>query len=401
MHDRRKIAINLSLLQFLNTGLYAFILAFFPLYAEALAYSPAEIGILMVLVILAITLASPTLLFVSGSKCTPKFLVITCSLASILSYILLLNSSSFNQLALCITAFVFLKTGSNALFDVDILTRSAHGELRFEHIRVWGSIGFVVLGIFLGIFADYTGIIDTTKYFLAIIVMQSAISIVLCKLLDPKDISTSRPPLRQIINTTFSPKVILLFVTLALNWFAHAPLYVYLSLYLKSIGWNSSTISLAWNIGVLGEVLLFLGFRRLELKRSLNSLLILGMCVTVIRLVIMSLVSSLPMILIAQILHAFTFGLCYLTSIRLCYDWFPKGFKEKSQGLLGLVSVGIGGIGGRITVSYLARDYQNYQQCIELFVFASWVALAGVVTSVLCRREAVKDTARNTEIPIA
>lgn len=384
MQASHKTKLLFSIIQFLNTGIFAFILAFFPVYAEGLGFLAKEIGIMNAGVMLATMLASPLILQLVKPHRSPPYLLRVSSFLTPISFLMVLYARDFIYLTISWTLFVALRIAGNTLVDVHLLKLTSKGILRFEKIRVWGSVGFVILGAIFGLLTDSFGIISATQILFIYVLIQSALSYYLAPLLHDVPNLLPQLPKRELLSALLNRRIIALFLSVGLNWLSHAPLYVYLSLYLKGIGWSSNEISLAWNVGVIAEILFFLLLRRIELKISLTSLLVVSMIVSAFRWYLLAVTESFQLILFAQFLHAFSFGACYMASIRLSYDWFPEGYKEKSQGLLTLFGVGIGSLMGRWMVTVLADRYESYADFNEMFYFASCIAILATFVSLFC-----------------
>ncbi len=79
---------------------------------------------------------------------------------------------------------------------------------------------------------------------------------------------------------------ICLTLTVVFNAAAHGVVYTYLFYLLNELGWSGERISLAWNIGVVTEIVMFLLFARLRrrftlwfiLRASFGGVLINGCC---------------------------------------------------------------------------------------------------------------------------
>jgi MFS transporter, PPP family, 3-phenylpropionic acid transporter len=381
-----------STTHFLNTGFFAFILVFSPLYAEQIGFSAVQIGILNTSIMLASMLSSPLVLQLAGPNLTPGRLLQASALLAPVFFVLLLLTDDFFIFLLLWTAFIALRVAGGTLIDVQLVKHSAHGALRFEFIRTWGSVGFIALGFLLGFLFDLYHPIRVVQYLTAYVILQSILCFVISKFLEPYEQSDTVFTFRKVLGLLRQSRIAGLFLSVSLIWLSHAPFYVYLSLYLQSIGWSSSEISLAWNIGVIAEILLFLFFRRISVKFSLRKVLLVSMLITVIRWVVMGYFQNFYVLLFSQILHAFSFGACYLVSIRLTYEWFPEGYKEKSQGLLTFFGQGLGSFAGRWLVSVLSAYYVSYSDFYGMFYVSALVAMVAVmVCFVYCKDDRNQD----------
>jgi PPP family 3-phenylpropionic acid transporter len=375
MQISRQTKFLFSISHFFNTGFFVFVLAFFPLYAEKSGFSAVQIGILNIWSMVASMLSSPLVLTLAGSRFSPSLLLRITSLFAPLLYFLMLLSSDFILFIFCWTIFVGLRGAGGTLIDVQLIRNSARGALRFEYVRTWGSVGFVVLGFLLGFLFDRFDNISVVQYLLLYVIFQSALCFYVSNHLEIYEIPENRITFKTVFSLLRDSRILGLFISISLIWLSHAPFYVYFSLYLQDIGWTSTEISWAWNLGVLAEILFFLIFRRLSLKNSMRTILLFSMSCAVLRWMLLGYSSDFYLILFSQMLHAFTFGGCYLVSIHLTHEWFPRGLKEKSQGLLVFFGQGLGSLAGRWFVSFLAGYYADYAGFSNMFYASSIVAL--------------------------
>ena len=92
---------------------------------------------------------------------------------------------------------------------------------------------------------------------------------------------------------------------------AHAPFYVFFSLYLAHLGYAKSAIGLFWALGVIAEVGLFLLQKRLFDRFSATGLLLATMLLCVLRFAMTAAAARMPavaaiVLILAQLLHAAT-----------------------------------------------------------------------------------------------
>jgi MFS transporter, PPP family, 3-phenylpropionic acid transporter len=144
------------------------------------------------------------------------------------------------------------------------------------------------------------------------------------------------------------PGFLLLLGAVALTWASHGPLYVYLSLYLKGLGWSGQMISLAWNVGVFAEILVFSFFYRLEGRFALMTIFRVSIFLALVRWLILANFTNPLCILASQALHAFSFGAFYLASIKLAFRTLPDDMRDRGQGFLTGLGSGLGSFLGRM-----------------------------------------------------
>lgn len=371
---------TLSTFQFFNVGLFSFYVAFLPLYLNHIGLSAQQIAVQNFLATLIMMFSQPLVLEITGGKFTPSRIIKVLSILSLVTYLLFLSTVDFLSVSIFWSIFIASRVSSLTLIDVDILGKiKGNASIKFEHIRLWGSVGFIVIGFILGIlFKSYDAVFGTRAVILLVLI-QTILSFNISGILANPVAQHVKP--KEVINALKSKKVFLLFTVVGLIWVSHAPLYTFFSLYLERLGFSPSFISLCWNLGVVGEIVLFMLFSRLEKLFSLKAILQFSIIATVLRWLLLANCQSGAVIICSQLLHAFSFGGVYLCGVKLSYSFFPEGIKHKSQGYLSLLGIGLGSLLGRIGLSALTGSLQDYSDVTVYFILAMMVSIIAFVVS--------------------
>ena len=128
---------------------------------------------------------------------------------------------------------------------------------------------------------------------------------------------------------------------------AHGPYYTFFSIHLEALGYSRSFIGLMWALGVVAEILLFLVMARLLERFSLRQVLLASFLIAALRwLLLGQLADHLGVLLIAQLMHAATFGSFHAAAIHFVQRSFGHRQQGQGQALYASLS-GIGGALGR------------------------------------------------------
>jgi len=231
-------------------------------------------------------------------------------------------------------------------FDAVTIQYLHHDSHRYSQVRLWGSIGFIVFVAGLGVLFD-----SISVSYLPIIIW------VLLGLLWLSCCSVKEPPAREVqheathwFRVLKKPAVILFFSATLLLQFSFGGYYAFFSLYLDSMGYSRSVIGLLWALGVVAEVVLFLLVHRLMPKLGAVQLLGWSLLITAGRwLLIAFLPEYLSVLIVAQCLHAFSFGAAHAASIELIRQFFCGTNSGQGQALYSALTFGIGGALGAIS----------------------------------------------------
>jgi PPP family 3-phenylpropionic acid transporter len=157
---------------------------------------------------------------------------------------------------------------------------------------------------------------------------------------------------------------------------AHGVLYNFYSIYLSEHGYSKGAIGLLWSVGVICEIAIFMLMPKIMARFSLKLILLTSLVLAVIRFTLIGVsVDSLWMIILAQTLHAATFGSFHAASVEVVTQFFKGRHQAKGQAIYNSVAYGVGGAIGGIAGGY-ALQYLGGQQT---FVLAAVFPLLGLV----------------------
>jgi len=143
------------------------------------------------------------------------------------------------------------------------------------------------------------------------------------------------------------PQVLTLLGACALMAVAHGPYYTFFSIYLVDHGYAKSAVGALWTLGVVCEIGVFFAMPWLMRRFSLPHMLMLSMALAVLRFLLIAWqVDTLWLLLLAQTLHAATFGAFHAAAVALVHHFFRGRHQSRGQALFGSVTYGAGGMLG-------------------------------------------------------
>src|SRR3569832_1877243 len=146
-------------------------------------------------------------------------------------------------------------------------------------------------------------------------------------------------------------EVIAFFASTFLMIAAHSALYVYFSLYLAQIGYSKIVIGMMWSLGVIAEIVFFFYQGPIFRRYGVRHLMIASLLIAVVRFAMIGyLAQSLLWLLIAQLLHAVTFGTHHSASVATLQKWFSGPLQARGQALFISISYGLGGSFGGLVL---------------------------------------------------
>jgi PPP family 3-phenylpropionic acid transporter len=327
------------------------LLPYWGLYLLALGFEPARIGELMAIP-QATKLVAPNLWGWLADRTGWRMRMVRWAcLATALSFAgVYAAGNSYLGLALVGLLFSFFWNAALPQFEAVTLNHLGEHVHRYSQVRLWGSVGFVVAAVGVGFLVQDWGVGIVPGLLLGLFVALWLNSLLVPDRSAPPTVQTS-PPLGRVLR---QPAVIAFFAACFLNQAAHGPYYGFFSLYLETYGYSREFIGLLWGLGVTVEVGMFLLMHRLLPRFGPRQLMLAALALAAQRwLLIGHFARELPILLFAQTLHAFSFGVFHAVSIHLIHQFFPGSLQGRGQALYSSLSFGVGNAVGSLAAGYL------------------------------------------------
>ncbi|MFC3625410.1 MFS transporter [Vogesella amnigena] len=317
---------------------------FWSLYLESLAFSPLQISILMSLSTLA-RIVSPVFWgWQSDRSGKRRAIIFWTSFAAVACFLLVVWQRSFWGMFATLALGFFFWAAALPLAEATTsqLTRSQPG--RYSRIRVWGSIGFVCLASSGGYLLEWLSLASLPWLLCVLLAL-----VVLAGWTVPEVAPEKRSRHQDsMLDTLRQPRVVALFACCFLLAFGMGPYYNFYSLGLKEAGYDKAATGWLWSVGVLAEIVVFWQMPRLMARFSLERLMLASLLVSAARFALIASLLAVPALaVLAQLGHAFTFGVHHAASVGLIHRLFSEQQQARGQGLYTVASFGIGGsLGG-------------------------------------------------------
>ncbi len=355
------------------------IIPFWSLYLKDLGLHPANIGSLLA-VPMATRLVAPYLWGHIADRSGRRLAVIRfTSAAAAVCFAGVFLGQDFWWLLLVLLCFSFFWNAPLPQFEAITMAHLSSRSDRYAMVRLWGSVGFILTSMLLGPVLERTGIGLVPWVMLALFIGMWLTSLVVPDVDTPTEIGEPT----AITRVLRQPVVLALFAVCLLVQASHGPYYGFYSIYLQDNGYAAGLIGLLWAVGVVAEVLLFLIMHRLLPRYGARNLMLVTLALTTLRWLLVGwMVDSLEVLVLAQVLHAFSFGVYHAVAISLVHRFFPGSLQGRGQALYSSLSFGAGGSLG-IFLSGLGWDQLSPQ---SIFSTAAVVAAVGWVVAVLALR---------------
>jgi PPP family 3-phenylpropionic acid transporter len=244
---------------------------------------------------------------------------------------------------------------------------------------LWGSVGFILLAVISGELLDRQGIDSMPWIALA---MLALVLIASWRMQESPhvDAQQDRPSVRALLQRR---EVIAFFASTFLMIAAHSSLYVFYSLYLAQIGYSKTVIGLMWSLGVVAEIVFFFYQTPIFRRFGVRKLMVASLLIAVLRFLMIGFCAqSLFWLLIAQVLHAATFGVHHSASVATLQRWFSGPLQARGQALFISISYGLGGTAGGLVLSVFWDRFGAQ----SIYLTSALFALAGAGAAALSYR---------------
>ena len=369
------------------------VVPYWGLFLQSRGFNPTEIGQLMAIFLLTKLIAPNVWASIADNMTAKKgsslSLLKQAAFVTFILYCLMFLVESFWATAAVMFSFCIFWNASLPQLEAATLNHLQDRRDKYGQVRLWGSVGFIVMVQSLGLIMDVTGpeailpagAIAILSVFFASLLLRKPNKQADEKLVinDP-DISQDKPiKLLSLVNKN----VVFLLTLCVFMQVSHAPWHTFFSIYLEGYGYSKSSIGALWSIGVVFEILVFIVGYKLLQRFRLADLLTFTFLIAAIRWVM---VASFPesgwLVLITQIMHSVTYGLYHSVMIKLIDRLFQGRYQIRGQALYSSITFGLGGAIGSFISGHIWTVYgQN-----ELFMVSGLMMLLVFVISLFFTR---------------
>lgn len=318
---------------------------FWGLYLHSLAFNALQIGVLMSLLQVMRIFAPNVWGHLADRSGRRLAIVRLAATVSLLAFVGVFWAESFWALFVVMSLISFFWSASLPLVEATTLSHLGERTDRYGRIRLWGSIGFIVVVLGLGWALDHASI-----RLVPWVVLGLLLGIVLTARFIPEARIAQRedahPPLGEVLR---QPAVLALLAAAMLMAAAHGPYYTFFTIHLVEAGYSKSAAGWLWALGVVCEIGVFLAMPRVFARVRVESVLLLTLLVAVLRFLLIGWqAGNLPLLLLAQLMHAFTFGAYHASALALVHRYFTGKNQARGQALYNSLAFGVGGTIGSL-----------------------------------------------------
>jgi len=341
------------------------------LYLEALGFDAVAIGSLMA-VLMATKIVAPNVWgWIADHHGHRMRIVRFASLAALIAFAGVFAVRGFWGLAAVMALYSFFWNASLPQFEAVTFNHLGRRAARYARIRVWGSVGFIVTVVGVGQWVDRAG-----PSVVVWAVLATFFGVWVASLLVPdREEEKGHEVQEPFLDVLRRREVAAFFVAVFLMQASHGPYYAFYTIYLQEWGYSKTVIGGLWGLGVLAEVTLFLFFMHRLLERfSTRRILLASLALAGLRWALIGWFPDQPsMMVLAQLLHAASFGSFHASAIHMIHHHFKGRHQGRGQALYASMSFGAGGAAGTFASGFVWAHWGD----AVAYTLASFVALAG------------------------
>jgi len=361
------------------SGFYLFYFAvlgtmvpYWGLYLKSLGYDALAIGQLMAIP-MATKIIAPNVWGWIGDRYGQRMKIVQlASFSSMLIFTLIFWVQGFTLLAVAMVLFSFFWNASLPQFEVITLAYLGKQVKLYSRVRLWGSIGFILAVLILGKLIDRYGIAVVPYAVFSVYAAIWLASLLIADVtIQPQQDETS-----SFLSILKKPPVTAFLAAAFLMQFGHGAYYAFFSIYMETVGYSKSMIGQLWALGVIAEVIVFIFMHNFLHRFGAAKVLMFSLLLAFCRWILIGWhPDSLPVLLIAQTLHAATFGTFHAAAIHFVHRSFRGQHQGRGQALYSSISFGLGGALG----SLLAGSLWDTSGPVVTFTISAVVSLLAAI----------------------
>ncbi len=257
--------------------------------------------------------------------------------------------------------------------QIEVMTQNSirRSAKLYARIRLWGSIGFIVLAVISGEVIEQFSV-------QAFIYLGSAVLFFLGLttfwLQQPKIQPFAAITQSSLLSKLFQLRFLVFFFSGMLLQISFAPYYGFFALYLRDLTYPSYAVGLLIGLGVVAEIFIFIYVGKIFKFFDIKAILVFSMFITALRWLLVAKFGQLSWLLaLSQLGHAASFALFHSASILFLQQHFDVNQQSRAQAIYIGGVYGVGGAIGAYFSGVFWLDGQGAEHTFMLAVFAAFI----------------------------
>lgn len=349
--------IALSLFYFFYFSIIGVYVIFMPKVLDMLGYAPIEIGIIFSAAPLVRFIVP--FLFIKGLKLSLNTFYIALGFMIFGAFSFYIHVDSFYRL---LASNIILGIGLSLILPyIELIALGAIGKERYGKVRLFGSLGFILVALVLVKFLSSASVALLTMFTLSI--LTSVIAFYVARV--AKATLVESEDVKNDISLISHWK---LWLGLTLMQVSFGAFYNFFTIYETNHGIALDMVIYLWTFGVIMEIAM-LYFQGRLLGGNLLILLQITTFASALRwLLLFMFPQTLLVLFFSQSLHALSFALFHTAAISYLYQLYKH--KSLAQQFFSGIAYGLGAFLGALLSGYIYEKYPDY-----LFLSSTFIAL--------------------------
>lgn len=339
-------------------------LPFFPPYLRKIGLTGQQVSaILMVAPIFQITVPLAWGWLADRTRRPDRILRILC-LGATLASLPVMFVRTMPTLWFLILCQHFFAVSIMSIGDSMAVEKARSGE-DYSRIRLWGSLSFILVCLFLGPWLDWRGKVQG-DYLVPLLISTGLGASFLASLCLKGQATRPSPHFEDVRELIRDRRFRFLLLIADIHWMCLVPYHGYFGILLQDRGFPARITSYAFIVGASAEIVVFLVFSQIRTRFDLRTLFIFSFAFSILRWWLFAFTQSASLIVATQALHAVTYGLFWAASMTWMGECVPPKLRATGQVLfattlglgsgLGLIAAGAlydftGGAGASFTLA--------------------------------------------------
>jgi PPP family 3-phenylpropionic acid transporter len=310
------------------------------LYLKSIGFTAVDIGSLMAVLMVSRMVAPNVWAYLADHRRERMRVVRVASFLTVLCFAGVFLGVSFWWLALVMLVFSFFWNASLPVLEVQVMHHTRQNPGQYGRVRLWGSIGFIAAVAALGPAIDTLG-----PWWILPVLLALMVGIWACSLALPEsEMAGTMAHSGPFLKTMIRPDVLVFLLACLLMAASHGPYYTFYSILLEGYGYTKTSIGLLWAYAVVCEIVIFLLMPRILGRVSIRSVLLASFGLAGARWLLIGFApDNLTLLVVAQTLHAATFGTFHAAGMQMAYRFFTGHHQHRGQAVYSTVGFGLGG----------------------------------------------------------
>jgi len=377
----RRFQLRCALAYAAPIGVNGIMLPYFPVWLDSLAFSEFEIGVILAIPMIVRILAAPLVGAIADRLPERTTVLFWSGGLSLLTALVLYVVTGFWPVLIvyCLQSAVF----AAYVPVVDSIAVSGVRRWGFQYgsLRVWGSVGFVVMSLLMGQLIGLWG-----GGILPAVASVAFATTLLAAYVAPR---LGRP--RQSLATSGVGRfrglgawgrldLHLIMIGASISQAGHAMFYAFGAIHWQQQGFSGTQIGVLWSMAVIAEIVVFFASGIIARRLTSWTLMRIGCAVAVLRWVLFPMDTGFWGYLVLQSMHAFTFTFLHIGVQHKLVEMVQEDQESSMQGAYFFYN------GAFLALATFASGILYKQYGADSFPIMALAAVAGLLTIAVAAR---------------